>query len=102
MVTLTVLYGRPDDPAAFERYYADHHMPLVDAMPGLGRHEAAKGISTPDGGEPSYYRMFTAWFDSLEQLQEVFGSEQGRAASADVPNFAMGGAKVFISQIDAG
>jgi uncharacterized protein (TIGR02118 family) len=30
MVKLTVLYGHPDDPDAFEEYYANTHMPLVD------------------------------------------------------------------------
>lgn len=102
MVTLTVLYGKPDDPEAFERYYAEHHMPLVQAMPGLGRHEASRALSTPDGGEPAYYRTFTAWFDTVEELQRVFGSEQGRAATADVPTFATGGATIFISEVDGG
>lgn len=102
MVTLTVLYGKPEDPAAFERYYAEHHMPLVEAMPGLGRHEAAKGVSSPGGGEPAYYRMFTAWFDSVDHLQQVLGSEQGQIVTADVPNFATGGATMVISEVDAG
>lgn len=102
MVTLTVLYGKPEDPQAFERYYADHHMPLVSAMPGLGRWEATRAISAPDGSEAAYYRMFIAWFETVEELQQVFGSEQGRAATADVPNFATGGATIFISQVDAG
>jgi uncharacterized protein (TIGR02118 family) len=30
MVKLTVLYGPPDDPAAFEDHYAGTHVPLVD------------------------------------------------------------------------
>ena len=33
MVKLTVLYGHPDNPADFEEYYANTHMPLVDKMP---------------------------------------------------------------------
>jgi hypothetical protein len=28
MIKLTVLYGPPADPEAFEEYYADVHMPL--------------------------------------------------------------------------
>src|SRR5215208_7399337 len=35
MVKLTVLYGHPDDPDAFEEYYANTHMPLVDEIPNL-------------------------------------------------------------------
>ena len=101
MVTLTVLYGKPDDPDAFEQHYAEHHMPLVAALPGLGRWEASKAISAPDGGESAYYRTFTAWFDTVEQLHQVLGSEQGRATSADVPLFATGGATMFVSEVDA-
>jgi uncharacterized protein (TIGR02118 family) len=36
-VKVTVLYGHPDDPEAFEEYYANTHMPLVDEMPNLKR-----------------------------------------------------------------
>ncbi len=100
MVTLTVLYGKPDDPAAFERHYAERHMPLVVAMPGLGRWEASKAISATGGGESAYYRTFTAWFETVEQLHQVLGSEQGVAASADVPLFATGGATLFVSEVD--
>lgn len=99
MVTLTVLYGRPDDPDAFERYYAEHHMPLVATIPGLGRHEAAKGLSAAGGGEPAYYRMFTFWFDTVHELEAALATEQGRAAAADLANFATGGATLFISEV---
>jgi uncharacterized protein (TIGR02118 family) len=44
MVQLTVLYGHPDDPDAFEEYYANTHMPLVDKMPNLKRYEAAGAV----------------------------------------------------------
>src|SRR5215211_9063622 len=49
MVKLTVLYGHPDDPDAFEEYYANTHMPLVDKMPNLQRYETARIVATPDG-----------------------------------------------------
>lgn len=29
MIKLTVLYGHPTHPTAFEEYYANTHMPLV-------------------------------------------------------------------------
>ena len=99
MVKLTVLYGHPGDPAAFERYYAETHMPLVAKIQGVARAEAAKIVGTPDGGAPAYYRTFEFWFNSLEQLQTSMGSPEGQAAVADIPNYATGGVTVFISEV---
>src|SRR5215212_5294958 len=56
MVKLTVLYGHPDDSDAFEEYYANTHLPLVEKMPNLQRYEAARIVATPDGSEPPYYQ----------------------------------------------
>jgi uncharacterized protein (TIGR02118 family) len=44
MIKLTVLYGHPTDPEAFEEYYADVHMPLVEKIPGAERWEAARVV----------------------------------------------------------
>jgi uncharacterized protein (TIGR02118 family) len=64
MVKLTVLYGHPDEPDAFEvfeDYYANTHMPRVQEIPNLTRYEAAKAVATPDGSEdgsaPPFYRI---------------------------------------------
>ena len=35
MYVLTVLYGHPTDPAAFDAHYASTHVPLVEKIPGL-------------------------------------------------------------------
>ena len=35
MVEAVVLYGPPEDPEAFERYYAETHTALAMAIPGL-------------------------------------------------------------------
>ena len=101
MVKLTVLYGHPDDPDAFEEYYADTHMPLVDEMPNLKRYEAARIVATPDGSEPPYYRIFEGYFEDMEQLQSSMATPEGQAAAEDIPNFATGGATLLICEIDA-
>jgi len=105
MVKLTVLYGHPDDPDAFEDYYADTRMPMVRKIPDLLRYEAAEALATPDGSEdgsaPPYYRVFEGYFQDMERLQGGMSSSEGQTASADIPNLATGGATIFISEIDA-
>jgi uncharacterized protein (TIGR02118 family) len=100
MVKLTVLYGAPADPEAFDAYYAEHHVPLVHKVPGLRRFEAAHVVGTRDGSEPPYYLIAELWFDSAEAMQESMATPAGQAPGADVPNFATGGATVLIAAID--
>ncbi|SRR5579884_913953 len=99
MLKLTILYGHPSDPQAFERYYAETHMPLVAKIPGGHRFEQARVLSTPDGSRPPYYRIFELWSDSQEQMQACLGSAEGQAAVADLPHFATGGVTLFISEV---
>jgi uncharacterized protein (TIGR02118 family) len=100
MVKITVLYGAPDDPEAFEAYFADHHVPLVHKMPSLRRFESALVVATPDGSAPPYYRVAELWFDSAEEMQASLATPEGQAPGADVPNYATGGATVLIAAID--
>lgn len=97
---LTVLYGPPTDPAAFEAYYLGTHMPLVAAAPAPSRVELSVGLPGPDGSPPPYHRLFEAWFDSLEHLAAVTGSPAWQRVVADVPNFASGGVTVVLSRLD--
>ena len=101
MVKITALFGHPEDPEAFEEYYANNHRPLVDKIPNLQRFEAAKIVATPDGSELPYYRIAELYFESMEQMQSGMGSQEGQAATEDIPNFATGGATIFISEVDA-
>jgi uncharacterized protein (TIGR02118 family) len=100
MVKAIVLYGPPEDTDAFERYYADTHTALATAIPGLQRFEAAEAIATPDGSELPYQRIAELTFEDMDALQAGFGSEEGRAAVDDIPNFATGGVTIFIAEID--
>jgi uncharacterized protein (TIGR02118 family) len=81
----------PADPEAFEEYYADVHMPLVEKIPGVERWEAARVVDTMEGDAPPYYRIFEFWFKDLDGLQASMGSPEGQAAVADIPNYATGG-----------
>jgi hypothetical protein len=48
-IKLTVLYGAPKDPAEFEKYYLEKHMPIASAVKDIKRVELAKGLPSPDG-----------------------------------------------------
>ena len=100
MVKLVVAYGSPDDPDAFDRHYADTHIPLVHKIPNLRRFESGKVVGTPDGSPPPYYYLAELSFEDADALQESLGSPEGQAAAADVGNFASGGATVMIAQAE--
>ncbi|HET6865998.1 MAG TPA: EthD family reductase [Solirubrobacteraceae bacterium] len=98
MVKLVVSYGAPDDPPAFDRHYAETHVPLVHKVPNLRRFEAGKVLGTPDGSPAPYYWLAELWFDSTQDLEAGMGSAEGQAAGADVANFATGGATLMIAE----
>src|SRR5277367_2855622 len=100
MVKITVLYGPPTDPAAFEDYYANTHLPLAAKMPGVERFEASRVVGTPDGSGPPHYRVADILYADHAALQASTGSPEGQATVADIPNFATGGATVLISEVD--
>lgn len=100
MVKLTVLYGYPTDPEAFEDYYANTHMPLVGKVSNIQRAEIGRTIATPEDEKPPYYRIAELWFESLDQMQESLGSPEGREVVDDIQNFATGGATTLVSEVD--
>ncbi len=98
-IKITVLYGAPADRDAFEKYYEETHMPLVDEVDDLGDVELSLGLPGADGSPPAFYRMIEFWFDNVEHLQSVTSTPEWKRVVDDVPNFATGGAKVLVSQI---
>jgi len=100
MQKVTVLYGHPANPEAFEKYYSETHMPLVAKMKGVARVELTKMLGAPDGSPPEYYRMAELYFKDAAQMQTAMGSSEGQATAADLANFATGGAKVIIGEVE--
>lgn len=100
VVKLTVLYGPPQDPAAFDEHYENIHVPLAAQIPNVQRFEAGRAVGM-DGGAAPYHLIAELWFESAEQLQESMSSPEGQAAADDIPNFATGGATMFASEVNA-
>lgn len=93
MYTLTVLYPPPADPEHFKRYYVETHLPLAAKLPGLLAMRHAFDLAAADGDSP-YFAIWQGDFESAEAMGAALGSPEGRAVSADVPNYATGGAQV--------
>jgi uncharacterized protein (TIGR02118 family) len=52
-------------------------------------------VTTPAGPAP-FHLIATLYFDSLAAIQAAFSSAEGKAAAADVPKFATGGADMIL------
>lgn len=95
MHILTVAYGHPTDPAAFDHHYDTVHAPLAAKMPGLVDLRVLRCASL-DGTVPPYHLVAELTFDSLDALRTGRESAEGRAAAADVPTFADGGITMWV------
>jgi uncharacterized protein (TIGR02118 family) len=91
---VTVLYNAPKDTAAFERYYAATHIPLVVANQkeiGFTRADLTRFVSTADGKKPTYYRQAELYFKSMDDLKKGTATPGFKKVADDLANFATGG-----------
>lgn len=91
MHRMTILYGRPADPEAFDAYYRDVHLPIARRMEGLTGWTLTWVDSQSGDVGPPLHLVVELYAESAEAMDAVLASEAGQAASADVPNFASGG-----------
>ena len=94
MAIVTVLYHTPKDIAAFEKYYATVHVPLVDKHAkeiGYVRRDLTKFVSTADGKKPTFYRQAELYFNSMDDLKKGTATPGFKKVAGDLPNFATGG-----------
>ena len=96
MAEVVVLYKTPKDAAAFDKYYAETHIPLAKKIPGLKKYDVSKGPVNSPAGPSGLHLVAILTFDSLADIRAGFGSEAGKAAGGDVPKFASGGADLLI------
>jgi len=90
------MYKKPTDAVAFDKYYAETHLPIAKKIPGLRRYEVSRGPVVTPGGPSAFHLIATLHFDDLAAIQQAFASPQGQAAGADVAKFATGGADMLM------
>jgi uncharacterized protein (TIGR02118 family) len=91
-----VMYKTPKDANAFDKHYAETHIPLAKKIPGLRKYEVSQGPVATPAGPSGVHLVATLYFDNLAAIQKGFGSPEGKAAGADVQKFATGGVEMFL------
>jgi len=98
---LLVIYKTAKDAAAFDKYYAESHIPLAKQIPGLRNYQISKGAVASPAGSSGVHLVATLTFDDLAAIQAAFASPEGQAAANDLPKFASGGADMlFFDSVD--
>ena len=98
---VVVLYNQPKDTAAFEKYYAEKHGPLVASHAqeiGFTRADFVRFAPTPDGKPAPVYREADLRWDSKEARDKGMATAGFKAVAGDIPNFATGGVTVLLGQ----
>ncbi|RIR97654.1 EthD family reductase [Mycobacteroides abscessus] len=95
MHRISICYGQPADPAAFDLYYNHIHAPLALKIPGLIGFTIGKCTSLAPGQATPYYMIASLTFQTAAALDAALTSAELAAASADTANFADGGITLY-------
>ena len=79
MVRLLVLYGHPTDPATFDKYYEERHIPIAKKMKGLKKWTVGKVQVQPGEERPPFLPR------SRPHGLSGFPQRAGQAASTPPP-----------------
>ena len=100
MIQLTVLYGQPQDSAAFDRHYRETHASLAKKLPGLRGYTSTRPTSLNPQEQSPYYLIADLYFENMGALQAALQSPEGQAAAGDLANFATGGATLVGGEVE--
>lgn len=97
-----MLYKRPKDAEAFDKYYFTTHVPIAKKIPGLRGYDVSRGAIVTPAGPSDLHLVATLHFDDMTAIQAAFASPEGKAAAADVAKFATAGVDMlFFDTADA-
>ena len=94
-----VQYNQPKDTAAFEKYYAEKHVPLFKSHAqeiGVTRAELVRFSPSSDGKPAPIYRIADLRWDSQEARDKGMATAGFKAVAGDIPVFATGGYAVLL------
>src|SRR5713101_6616551 len=89
---VVVLYNQPKDTAAFEKYYAEKHVPL------FASHAQEIGVTRAELKPAPVYREADLRWDSKEAMDKGVATAGFKAVVADIPAFATGGFAVLMGR----
>lgn len=98
---LTALYNQPEDTAAFDQHYDGTHAPLATTIPGLQGYTVSRPGPGPDGSAPAYHLVAVLSFADEAAFNAGMGGAEGKAAVADLDNFAGAGVTLLTGPSDA-
>jgi uncharacterized protein (TIGR02118 family) len=91
MYRMTIVYGMPEDPAHFRRYYDETHIPLARRMRGL----TGWNLTWLDD-DPEHILVAALYAPDRATMDAILASPEGVAAREDLANFVTGSV-VFLS-----
>ena len=101
MIQLTVSYGHPTDPTAFDLHYKQTHSQLALKIPGLKGYFSSKPGAVNPKETPPYYLVAELFFDDMATFQSAMQSPEGQATAADANSLATGGVTMTLGQVDS-
>jgi uncharacterized protein (TIGR02118 family) len=96
----TVIYNQPKDTTAFEQYYAETHVPFLEANQaeiGFAKAELTRFQSNLDGSPPAFHRQAELYFASMDHLKRGIATPEFKKVADDLANFATGGISALIA-----
>ncbi len=95
MYRVSVLYGIPTDEAAFTDYYLTTHVPIAKRMNGIVGYNLTWIDRSENEGIPGIFLIADLYASDRAAMDAIMASPEGQVATADVGNFATGGAYVL-------
>jgi uncharacterized protein (TIGR02118 family) len=99
VISIVAIHATPEDPAAFDRYYADVHTPLVQRIPGVRSIRYGHVLQRDTNPNRQHYLICDTYFDDEAALNAALDSPEMAEAMADVPNFSTGGVTIFFAEV---
>lgn len=89
MVKFVALYRKPEDTAAFESWYLERHLPIVQRYPDVVEMEMGRVTGSPRG-ESDFHWIFSASYPDRETMMASLMSEPGMASAMDARESGFG------------
>jgi uncharacterized protein (TIGR02118 family) len=95
---LIVMYPTPTDVDAFEKRYAEEHVPMaVEKLAGKTRFVASQIKSTVGQEQAPFHRIAEVYFPSMLELDTCLNSPGGQETAQHAVDISTGGAPLFLT-----